>query len=244
MRVNALSQIFAGIVFVALSFAFSKVAYKEQPGRLILNVSHYVGKDLLKLDSATYKNKSGQNFTVTKFKYYIGAIVLKRANGSEFRSENYFLVNEEDQASKQIVLENVPPGPYSSLRFIIGVDSIHNCSGAQSGALDPVNGMFWAWNSGYIFLKLEGFSPASLSPGHLFEYHIGGYKQPVNCIRAVTIALPDAFSGTGTISLKADVMTVLEGTVSLDFGKLSSVTDFHNASVVADNYKNMFSILN
>ena len=58
---------------------------------------------------------------------------------------------------------------------------------AQTDALDPVNAMFWAWNTGYIFLKLEGRSSFSKLPGNIFEYHIGGYKSPSNCIRTISL---------------------------------------------------------
>jgi len=152
-------------------------------------------------------------------------------------------VNEEEPQSKKLVLENVPAGEYSTLEFIIGVDSLHNCSGAQSGALDPMNGMFWAWNSGYIFLKLEGFAPSSNSPGHIFEYHIGGYKQPNNCVRKVKLNLNGSnLLKEQTISLKVDILEILKEPTPIDFIKLSSVTDFRNANTVADNYKDMFRI--
>lgn len=231
------------LVFI-LSFTF-KGAKKINTSNISINIEHMAGDLVLKLDSVIYKNSLGQNFTVTKFKYYLGNIVLKQANGKSFLLKDYFLVNEEEKESKHILLKNVPLEEYSSLEFIIGVDSLHNCSGAQSGALDPANGMFWAWNSGYIFLKLEGISASSDSPGHIFEYHIGGYKQPHNCIRKVKLAL----NGPGllkeqTISLKADLLEILKDPVQVDFTKLSAVTDFHNSETIADNYRDMFSILN
>ena len=131
---------------------------------------------------------------------------------------------------------------------MIGVDSLHNCSGAQSGVLDPINGMFWTWNTGYIFMKLEGKSPASKSPGHIFEYHIGGYKEPTNFIRTASLTFskepmrinPDKAT---SIYIKTDVSKILNGHDQIDFSKMSSVTDFHNSDKIADNYKNMFSII-
>ena len=53
----------------------------------------------------------------------------------------------------------MPAGNYNSLSFLLGVDSMHNVSGAQTGALDPANDMFWTWNSGYVMAKMEGASP-------------------------------------------------------------------------------------
>ncbi len=128
------------------------------------------------------------------------------------------------------------------------MDSIHNCSGAQSGALDPVNAMFWTWSTGYIFLKLEGKSAVSKSPGHLFEFHIGGYKQPSNCIRKVNLDLKSqklnlTKNQNVNLSLKVDIAELFKSPTTLDLAEISSVTDFHNATTVADNYADMFSVM-
>ena len=202
----------------------------------------------LKLNTGNYKNEAGQPFTISKFKYYISNIQLKRADGSEYTLHEYFLVDEENKASKEIMLKDVPEGNYASINFTVGVDSLHNCSGAQSGALDPINGMFWAWNTGYVFMKIEGYSQASKSAAHIFEFHIGGYKEPSNCIRKIALNLENKnlqiVSGkNATVKIKADVSEAFKSPVTIDFSKISSVTDFHNSTMVANNYADMFSIL-
>ncbi|MGP8215709.1 MAG: MbnP family protein [Bacteroidia bacterium] len=213
---------------------------------LLIHFENYVGTRLLKLDSAAYKNELGQVYTVTRFKYYISNICLKKEDGGLFKLDESYLINEEEPASKEINLNEIPEGKYLSLSFIIGVDSLHNCSGAQAGALDPVNGMFWAWNSGYIFLKMEGKSPVSKSPGDLLEFHIGGYKSPYNCIRTIKLELGKGLiiehGKTSSLVIKADLSELFKTPVKIDFSKLSSVTDFHNSTTIADNYAGMFSI--
>jgi hypothetical protein len=215
---------------------------------LTISIAHFAGTSLLNLDDSEYKNELGQVFTVSRFRYYISNIKLKNEDGSEFESHDYFLVDEAEPGSKKIMLPGIPSGKYTSLSFTIGVDSLHNCSGAQSGALNPVNGMFWEWNTGYIFLKLEGHAHASTSSGHIFEYHIGGYKAPNNCIRKVTLALGESGLNISSeqennIVLKADILEILKNPATIDFSKLSSVTDFHHATTIADNYIDMFSII-
>lgn len=222
---------------------------KGEKGNLVIELKHFAGDQLLKLDSATYKNELGQTFTVTNFKYYISNIRLKNSKGKEFISSESFFVNEDEEKTKQIILKNIPKETYTSIEFIIGVDSLHNCSGAQSGALDPINAMFWAWNTGYIFLKLEGKSPQSKSPGHYFEFHIGGYKQPSNCIRKVNFDLSSKKINIETgrnsiLKLKADILELFKTPNTIDLEKLSSVTDFHNATTIADNYNDQFSLIN
>lgn len=226
----------------AMSFISDKHIAKN---KLQISFEHFVGDKILQLDSVQYKNELGQTFTVTKFKYYISNIHLTRDDGKEFVSKEFFLVNEEDEISKQIVMNDVPDGNYTSITFTIGVDSLHNCSGLQQGALDPVNGMFWAWNTGYIFLKLEGKSSQSKSPGNIFEYHIGGFREPNNCIREIKLAIGNvqlANRNTTSLKIKVDVAEILKSPTTINFSELSSVTDFHNATMVADNYKDMFSL--
>ncbi|MBA2613845.1 MAG: hypothetical protein H0U95_17920 [Bacteroidetes bacterium] len=218
-----------------------------QYSTLQLNFGHYIGDQKLVLDSVMFKNELGQNFTVSKFKYYVSNFHFKSSSGKDIFINETFLINEDEEESKKIILNKLPAGNYTSFDFILGVDSLHNCSGAQSGALDPVNAMFWAWNTGYIFLKLEGFAPNSLSPGKFFEYHIGGYKQPSNCIRKISIALGKEVKTdaaiTKEIKLKVNILEILKTPTTIDFSKLSSVTDHKNATLVADNYSDMFKLM-
>ncbi len=220
------------------------MSFTAPTGSVTITFSNYVGSSLLKLDSAIYKNELGQSYTVSKFKYYVGNIQLKKADGTKYVSDKYYLINEEEAASKQITLSNVPEGNYTSISFILGVDSLHNCSGAQTDALDPVNAMFWTWNTGYIFLKMEGKSPVSTQPGHLLEFHIGGYMQPNNCIRTINLPIKNGMQVVEKtmLHIKANVSDLFKTPTSIDFSKISSVTDFHNATTIANNYADMFSI--
>jgi len=234
------------IAYVCLLYGFAPKPFVSK-GSVKINLKHYIDNELLKLDTLKYKNTAGQVYAVTKFKYYIGNICLKNIDGKEFISKEYFLINEEEEDTKQLVLENIPAGNYVSMSFIIGVDSLHNCSGVQSGALDPVNGMFWAWNTGYIFLKLEGNSSYSKSPGGVFEFHIGGYKQPSNCIRKVELKFNSQVlniaAKSSSVDIKVNAAEILKTPTSIDFSVLSSVTTPQYAPVIANNYADMFSVL-
>ena len=231
----------------AAAGAISFTGKPNSEGKFSIIFHNYVGDQVLQFDTVLYKNELGQSFCITKFKYYIGNIRLKKTNGSELTYDDYYLINEEEPTSKKINLDNIPAGEYSGIDFIIGVDSVHNCSGAQSGALDPINAMFWAWNTGYIFLKLEGKSSASKSPGNIFEFHIGGYKQPSNCIRSVSLTFEHPIMITPAnnkeLHIKADAAEILKTPTTIDLSIRSSVTDFHNATTIADNYMDMFSVL-
>lgn len=214
--------------------------------KLTITFINYCGTHVLNIDS-TYKNQLGQPFTVTNIKYYISNIYLIKSKGDKQAIKGYYLIDELDEATKQIHATDIPDGEYSAIEYLIGVDSLHNCSGVQGGALDPIKGMFWAWNTGYIFLKFDGTSPFSKSNGHVLEFHIGGYRSPNNCIRKVTLNFKTPLvintSNNKTINIKTDILQLFKSPMVIDFSKLSSVTDFHNATTLADNYAGMFSLI-
>jgi hypothetical protein len=215
----------------------------------ILNIRFVAmnNQDSLHLEKNEYRNELGQTYIVDNFKYYVSGIRLRKDGDNSYSDKGYYLIDVSETGTEDIMLKEIPEGDYSEISFVLGVDSVHNCSGAQSGALDPAKAMFWAWNTGYIFLKLEGKAAASQSPGHIFEYHIGGYKTPNNCIRTVKLILDKPLhirkGENRTVFVKTDIAEILKTPVTIDFSKLSAVTDVHNATLIADNYQDMFSIL-
>jgi hypothetical protein len=76
---------------------------------------------------------------------------------------------------------------FNTLKFNLGIDSITNNAGAMGGDLDPTNGMYWTWQSGYINFKLEGVSSKCPSRNHEFQFHLGGYAFPDNALRQIEI---------------------------------------------------------
>jgi hypothetical protein len=235
------------ILLVATSF-FTGITENKKKHKIVLIFENYVGDEKVKLDSEVYKNGYGQSYTITRLRYYIGNIRLIRKDGAiGYNSSEYYIIDDAALIDNSIELNVDNMEGYSSIRFIIGVDSIHNCSGVQTGALDPVNGMFWAWNAGYIFFKLEGQSAASKSTGNMLEFHIGGYKEPDNCIREINLNLgingiKKRSDNNSIIKIKTDISKVFNSTNKIDFSIISSVSDHHNATLIADNYKNMFSV--
>jgi hypothetical protein len=216
-------------------------------GSVALQFDNKVGSDDLVLNTTQYTNNT-DTFTVTTFHYYISNIRLRATDNTEYsETESYHLVKAEDAASLQFTLANVPVKHYESITFMIGVDSARNCSGAQTGALDPVNGHFWSWNSGYIMAKFEGVSPQSMAAGNIVMYHIGGYTGVNNTIKTVTLPLAThanvTTSATPQIRLKADLAEWFSpNTVSF-----ANVNTIHmpgaNAKMIADNYENMISVM-
>jgi hypothetical protein len=79
----------------------------------------------------------------------------------------------------------VPHREIHNFRF--GVDSMLQENGVGEGDLDPINGMYWTWNSGYIQMKLEGKFIVDTITSKKFEYHIGGFRNGLNVSKTRSI---------------------------------------------------------
>ncbi len=140
---------------------------------------------LIVLHDSSYSNAFKEIYSLKKLKYYISNVLIK-GNKIQFAEEkSYHLI---DAAVSDNFSIEINPGLYDKLQFMIGVDSVRNFSGAQTGALDPLNDMFWTWNNGYVNFKLEGISPASTADLNRIEHHIGGYRSPYQT--AAVISFP------------------------------------------------------
>jgi hypothetical protein len=207
-----------------------------------IRFKNWVGNKEVKLFDDTYTDPFGEPFIITKFRYYISHISYTGESNKEVDlPENYYLINEDDSLSKIIQL---PVAGIKSISFLIGVDSMKNVSGVHTGSLDPMNGMFWTWNSGYIFAKLEGQSDSSHAPAHSFTWDVGGFRQHENALRKVKLTLPAGLSSAdNTITVNADVLKWFEGIHLL---KISQSPVCHQpgklAMQIADNYSVMFSV--
>jgi hypothetical protein len=160
--------------------------------------------------------------------------------------DSYFLVDEANATSKSFSIP-LKAGQVKTLRFWIGVDSARNVSGVQTGALDPANGMFWTWNSGYIFAKLEGRSFVSTAPLQAVTYHIGGFRTGQNALRQVSIpfstSLPITAGSRFNIILQADALKWFTDAANISIATESTTMEPGALALkIANNYANMFSL--
>lgn len=194
--------------------------------------------------SKWYTNPSNEVFNVTKFNYYISNIQLTDLNGKVFKEpESYHLIKHADNVN-DLMIKDVPFGEYNKIEFLIGVDSARNVSGAQTGALDPANVMFWEWNSGYIFFKLEGSYASATTNEMEYAMHVGGFSGKFSCLQNAS------FTMNSFVSVKADKISKIYMNVILDeIFKTPNKLNFDQYylhigdsmfNLISKNYKNMF----
>lgn len=127
-----------------------------------------------------------KEYSIETLRFYLSKMQFHLSGDRWYKDEACaYLIDLDDSDSWEIPLpKEVAKGSIDSVSFWIGVDSLTNVSGILEGDLDPINGMYWAWNSGYINFKIEGEKHAS-STG--FEYHLGGYLAPFSAARKVCL---------------------------------------------------------
>ncbi len=226
-----------------------------------LEFDNRVGGQNLILGQTTAKNASGEEFILTTLNYFISNVSLTKDDGTVVKfPDQYFLIREADAKSLLAKLPDVPAGNYKEVSFVVGVDSARSAANvaARTGVLDVASygddGMYWSWNSGYIFMKLEGTSPVvplRASGQRLFQIHVGGfggYAAPApNNLRRVTLPV-----GSELVKVRKDVAPeihfyvdaakIFDGKTKIS---LATTNDIHSPALtgpVADNYATMFAV--
>ena len=227
-----------------------KIEFDHKANGLTLNL----GQD--------YVNAQGETMNFSMFNYYVSNFSLVKSDGSIYtipKDECYFLVQEAGGANTEIELKNIPFGDYKEVQFIVGVDSLKSVAPAseRTGVLDPAGegaGMYWMWNSGYIFVKVEGTSPQapldSATNSNKFRYHIGlfgGYSSPtLNNIKKISLPSADLATVRKDITprchVEVEIMEIFKAptTVSVAANPTVMVTPYSQS--IANNYADMFEL--
>lgn len=222
-----------------------------QQGDVTMKFENYVGTKTLNIGTPlTYKylNANGDSFNVSTYKYYVSHIRLVGSNGAEYAEpESYHFMNAADPSSLSFTMTAIPAGTYTAVKVLLGVDSLRNVSGAQTGALDPLHGMFWTWSSGYIMAKIEGTSSASSDANKSISFHLGGFSGQYSVLNEVTLPLPQDLvisnGATSTMTLKSDLLKWFEAPTLIKFSELSQVgAAGEDAYKLAKNYSHSLSV--
>lgn len=197
------------------------------------------GKKIILTDSI-YTNAFNENYTISKLKYYVSNIHLINTENSKTKKTVYLI----DAAKSNILSIPFYGNKIKGVSFLLGVDSVDNCSGAQSGALDPLNDMFWTWNNGYIMFKLEGKSDSSKADNNRIEHHIGGYKGANKAMREIVLPINENyFKKNNTIIIQLNIDKYWMGINKLRIAEMPVITaPGVLAKTAADNFEGMFFV--
>jgi hypothetical protein len=148
-------------------------------------------------------NQSGDSVQFETLKFYISDLLFFQDQKKVYSfPEKHLLIDFEIKESTVLQVQIPKNKSFNTLRFILGIDSVTQRAGAMGKDLDPVNGMYWTWQSGYIHVKIEGKRINRKGSIDKFHYHIGGYSSPFSTVQH--IELNKKTGGIQSIQLELD----------------------------------------
>ncbi len=169
-------------VILILLFCFKSIS-QSKTDSLSLNFKTIFNKLPLELHKQ-YTTSNNDTIALETFRCYISNIVIQYTDKSVYvQKDSYHLLDLENPNSLIIPITAKRDIAVAKVTFNIGIDSLTNNAGALTGDLDPTKGMYWAWQSGYINMKIEGKSSSCKTRKNEFQFHIGGYLYPNYAMR-------------------------------------------------------------
>lgn len=170
---------------IGMLFFQSSLAHAQKDS-LYLKINLKFKNQILELN----KNYISKNDTlqINVLKFYLSEIEIQYNDKTTFVfQKKHHLIDVEKLESLQIPICKKTNKIISKIQFNIGIDSLSSVSGALSEDLDLQNGMYWAWQSGYINMKIEGRSTSCKTRKNQFQFHIGGYQKPNYAMRTIEL---------------------------------------------------------
>jgi hypothetical protein len=179
----------------------------SQINSIQLSVTPTFGASAFHLADSAFTASDSSDLRITELKFYLSNIqLLQKGKVVMEEKASFHLLDASYINSLTILMDDKQPVKFDELKFNLGIDSVTSVSGVLGGDLDPTKGMYWAWQSGYINFKLEGTSPLCKTRNNEFQFHLGGYQPPNNCLQTVRFPISNA----NNIHLKLDVQNVLK----------------------------------
>ncbi len=172
------------------------------------------GKKLIINKKYAYQSDS---IEINKLRFYLSNFKFYKDNKLIFQEANsHHLLDLSYKNSLQLKFKNSESPTFNRIHFNIGIDSLTNVSGAFGGDLDPTNGMYWTWQSGYINFKLEGKSKLCPTRNNEFQFHLGGYESPFYGLQTVYVTLSEDKKNIVNIDIQeflSEIDLTIENTV-------------------------------
>ncbi len=201
---------------------------------LEISVRHTFNGEPLLLDSLRYQNAAGETLSFTRVSYLLSGFALERDDGVwvEVPDQDAWL----DAAKRHTVVQlaSLPAGKYRAVRFHIGPDATANTADparlTADHPLNPnVNGLHWSWQTGYIFLAIEGHYRTGAAELKGYAHHLA--RDP-NRTR-ISLAAPLDLTHDTAVHLDFDLGALLNAPRPLSFEKDGAATHSRDEDPVA-----------
>lgn len=226
------------VVFISIVISTLCLSFQQKMRDISVSIQPTFKNENLVLNKVKYVTTKNDTVTISTFKFYISNVEVEFENGTSYKEpQSYHLIDLENEKSLQFQLKDAPDLKLKQLAFNVGIDSTTNVSSNLAGDLDPALGMYWAWNSGYINMKLEGASSSCKSVKKEFQFHIGGYLPKQNALQKIVL---DFSKKTSDIQLKMDISIWLDEVALKQTNSI--MIPGEKAIAMSNYYKKMFSI--
>jgi cytochrome c peroxidase len=220
----------AGAAAVCLALFASHAAAATLEVQIMPRIS---GNDLQPA-SLRYRTSAGEIFSITRVSYFVSDFELQRDDGSWLECSNSVAWLDYEQNRNSVRLPNIPAGEFRTVRFLVGLNPNLNHSNIAhfpaGHPLNPdVNGLYWGWQGGYIFLALEGLWRNSNGELDGWAYHLA---RDTNAVR-ITVAAPLVIANETKIQLDFDLAAVLNAPRPLSFNRDGSSTHSRDGDPIA-----------
>ena len=213
-------------------------------------VNHVDGKDLV-LDEMIYKNEAGNDYSVTRWQYYLSNFEFKGEKcGDDTPEASYHLISVIDEPNlgglfeKTTIIMDVASGCYDRIAFHVGVDDERRKNGPYQGDLSSIWNMAWDWSGDYIFMKFEGDFKEDSGDESRAIYHLAGPELYKRIELDFAEDLVIAGGETTKITIYADIDELFKNPNTIDFNKEAGTMQAGSplANKLGENYANMFSL--
>jgi hypothetical protein len=251
-KLREMNQLRLLSLFVILS-TITACKDKKQAAPLSIRINYTAGGQPLNYDQVYSYN--GMSLKFIQFRFYAGQFSITGSDSKLTTFSDRYVITDPD--NPEFVVGNLAPGDYIAIGMGLGVDSSRNTiKGSKAipaadypldNALNVSNNMYWGWNPGYIFMKLEGRFDVNNngtfgdSVDVNFSYHpgVGDLYRTIN--------RNFSFSMNGepkTIRIEYDLFRLMNGVdfINYPFAHPSTNmgTEYKQASDLVDNQNSAF----
>jgi hypothetical protein len=232
-------------LFALATLLFSSCGKDEKAieAELTINPKAFWDTERLEIGS-TYSDPFDRPLLVQDFRCYLTGIYAINEN-----DEALFISSVEhlDFSESPSIKKTLPTGRYKGLRFGIGVDAGRNTGqdpsqypNAHPLSVVTSQGMFWTWNSGYIFVQFQGKTAFDGDANNMLDsyaFHIGtdNFYREIELLKAFEIT-----ENGGSIDLAFLADRFLESDELMLDLSISSVTHTMDNMVLANRFMELF----
>ena len=243
---NSIFKVTVALLLTATIFSACK---KDKDATVSFHLHTLVGST-----AAAYgvqlQTAAGRKFDIADFRYYLSHIVLINSDGTERpMTDKVLLVNP---AQHDYELGVVPIGSYKGFKFMVGLDSLTNHADPTTfPATDPLAiqspANHWDWNSGYIFMKVEGMVDTTFAANGALSfpyfYHVGmdDFKRTIDfSTSAFTVESND--DSANEITMQFDLLQMLSNVDMRTENVTHTMNNMPLATKIANNWQSAFRL--